>query len=173
MHIVLGILGVLGALAFWYYRMKFISEAAGEVADVVGRIQGQFRTAKLKKKAGESPIASISEPIVAAAALMISIAELDDPLSEVEVTAIREQLGGLTRAEAVEEAYVYARWATEQVIDTNTVIARLKKIFNEQLNTEERRELLQMVTVAAQAGGDLNDDQVHAMARLKRSLNLG
>lgn len=172
MHIVLGVLGILGALAFWYYRMKFLSEAASEVGDVVGRIQGQFRTAKLKKKAGESPITSIGEPIVAAAALMISIAELDDPLSETEVTSIQDQLVELTRPEAAEEAYVYARWATEQVIDTNNVILRLKNMLNEKLNTDERLELLRMVTTAAQAGGDLNDDQVLAISTLKRSLNL-
>ncbi|WP_108882665.1 TerB family tellurite resistance protein [Anderseniella sp. Alg231-50] len=172
MHVVLGILGVLGALTFWYYRMKYISEATSEVADVVGRIQGQFRTAKLKKKAGESPITSIGEPIVAAAALMISIAELDDPLSEPEIASIRDQLSELTRPDAVEEAYVYARWATEQVIDTNNVILRLKNMLNEKLNSDERRELLAMVTTAAQAGGDLNDEQIQAIATLNRSLNL-
>lgn len=173
MHIVLGILGILGALAFWYYRMKYISEATSEVADVVGRIQGQFRTAKLKKKAGESPITSIDEPIVAAAALMISVAELDDPLSEAEVSSIRDQLSELTRPEAVEEAYVYARWATEQVIDTNNVILRLKNMLNQKLNTDERQALLGMVTVAAQSGGELTDEQIRAIGTLNRSLNLG
>ena len=36
MHILLAILGIMGAAAFWWYRFKYMSEAAGEGADARG-----------------------------------------------------------------------------------------------------------------------------------------
>lgn len=37
------LLGILGAGAFWWYRLKMMNDAAQDVADVVGRVQGSIR----------------------------------------------------------------------------------------------------------------------------------
>ena len=55
MPFLIAILGVLGAAAIWWYRMKAMNEAAREVADVVGRVQGNIRRKKLRKQAALSP----------------------------------------------------------------------------------------------------------------------
>jgi DNA-binding transcriptional regulator of glucitol operon len=56
MHIVLAVVAILGAAAVWWYRIKYMSETAGEIADAVGRVQGGLRRGKLRKKAALSPI---------------------------------------------------------------------------------------------------------------------
>lgn len=38
MHILIAAIGLLGAAAFWWYRLKIMNDAAREVADVVGRV---------------------------------------------------------------------------------------------------------------------------------------
>ena len=58
MHILLAVLGIMGAAAFWWYRIKYMSEAAGEVADTVGRVRGKMRRDKLRKKAAVAPVAA-------------------------------------------------------------------------------------------------------------------
>ena len=37
MHILLALLGIAAAGAFWWYRLKMMNDAAGEVIDAVGR----------------------------------------------------------------------------------------------------------------------------------------
>src|SRR5436190_2401212 len=54
MPFLIAILGVLGAGAFWWYRMKAMNDAAREVADIVGRVQGNIRRKKLRKQAALS-----------------------------------------------------------------------------------------------------------------------
>lgn len=126
------ILAVLGAMAFaavWWYRLKYMSEAANEVADAVGRVQGRFRRNKLRKKAAMAPITAIDDPVTAAVTVITAIGSED--------TSVSEQLEHRVRAEAraiaasdkkLDEAVIYAKWATDQVADVQTVIDQAAKL---------------------------------------------
>ena len=70
MHIVLAVVGLIGAAAFWWYRLKYMSDAANEAVDAVGRVQGHFRRGKLRKKSALAPISAIDDPVIAAATIM-------------------------------------------------------------------------------------------------------
>lgn len=61
MHILIAAIGLLGAAAFWWYRMKAMNDAAREVADVVGRVQGNIRRKRLRKQAALSPLTAIDD----------------------------------------------------------------------------------------------------------------
>jgi hypothetical protein len=52
MHIVLAILGLLGGGLIWWYRLKVLSEAAGDVVGSMGRVRGYFR----RRKIGSRPL---------------------------------------------------------------------------------------------------------------------
>ncbi|TIS30185.1 MAG: hypothetical protein E5W95_36180, partial [Mesorhizobium sp.] len=70
----------LGAAAFWWYRMKAMNDAAREVADVVGRVQGKIRRKRLRKQAALSPLTAIDDPVVAAATLITAIIAENGPV---------------------------------------------------------------------------------------------
>ncbi|MEO5758597.1 MAG: hypothetical protein ABIQ51_17245, partial [Mesorhizobium sp.] len=80
MPFLIAIFGLLGAAAFWWYRMKAMNEAARDVADVIGRVQGSVRRKKLRKQAALSPLTAIDDPVVAAATLITSIVSEDGPV---------------------------------------------------------------------------------------------
>ena len=90
MPFLIALLGVLGAAAFWWYRMKAMNDAAREVADVVGRVQGNIRRKKLRKQAALSPLTAIDDPVVAAATLITALAAEHGPILPKRETVIRE-----------------------------------------------------------------------------------
>jgi hypothetical protein len=42
-HILLGLLAILGGAAFWYWRLKAVKEATDDVADMAGRAWGKWQ----------------------------------------------------------------------------------------------------------------------------------
>ena len=59
MHVILGILGVLGALVFWYYRIRVIGQAANEVVDAAGKMRGAYNRRKFRNKVEGSVLTTI------------------------------------------------------------------------------------------------------------------
>lgn len=149
MHIVVAIIGILGAAAFWWYRMQGIGQAASEVADVAGRVRGQFRRNAMRKKAAVAPVTAIDDPVVAAATIVMAIAA-EDQLVTPEIEArVRKEIAPITDTEKLEEAMIYAKWATDQVADVQTVIDKAAAFLCERLSTDEKEQLVAMVDAAA------------------------
>ena len=61
MHILLPLLGVLGAFGYWYFALKNAGKAAGEIADVAGRARGAYKRNQFRKKADAS-VLGIDKP---------------------------------------------------------------------------------------------------------------
>ncbi|RUV66668.1 MAG: hypothetical protein EOR30_09620 [Mesorhizobium sp.] len=152
MHILIAAIGLLGAAAFWWYRMKAMNDAAREVADVVGRVQGNIRRKRLRKQAALSPLTAIDDPVVAAATLITAIVSENGPVLPQREAAIRLMISEIADDKKTDEAVVYAKWAASQIDDATIVIDKLAPFLRERLDVTERNDLLQMVNRAAQAG---------------------
>jgi len=172
MHIVLIVLGVLGAAAVWWYRLKMMGDAANEVASQVGRVQGHFRRQKLRKKAAVAPVAAIDDPVVAAATVMMAIAAEDAVVSDALKDRVSNTVSGIAAsAQKADEAVTYAIWASNQVADVQTVIDQTAGFLTDRLSEDEKEELVGMVQSVV-----LKDER-HAMYaqridRLRRKLGL-
>ncbi|TIU64652.1 MAG: hypothetical protein E5W15_26360, partial [Mesorhizobium sp.] len=109
MPILIAILGLLGAAAIWWYRLKYMSDAAREVADVVGRVQGNIRRKKLRKQAALSPLTAIDDPVVAAATLITAIVAEQGPVLPKREAVIRDVISQIAETpKKTDEAVVYA-----------------------------------------------------------------
>lgn len=172
MHILLAIVGILGAAALWWYRLKYMSDAANEVVDKVGRVQGHFRRQKLRKKAAIAPVAAIDDPVVAAATVMLSIASEDQPVSDALEARVREAVAPIAPTkDKAEEAVTYAKWASNQVADVPTVIDQTANFLTGKLDEAEKEQLVAMVQSV------IRKEERHAMYaqridRLRRKLDL-
>ncbi|MES0200275.1 hypothetical protein [Mesorhizobium sp. M0011] len=170
MPFLIAILGVMGAAAFWWYRMKAMNEAARDVADVVGRVQGNIRRKKLRKQAALSPLTAIDDPVVAAATLITSIVSEDGPILPQREAVIRAVISEIADKKKTDEAVVYAKWAAAQVDDTTVVIDKLAPFLRERLDVAERNDLLQMVNRAAQGGEKRLEISDQRILRLRQKL---
>ncbi len=151
MHILLGLFGLIMFAAVWWYRMKYMSEAVGEAADAIGRVQSKIRREKIRKKTAVAPVAAINDPLTAAATIMAAIASEDSVLSPDLEQSVRTQLERIETGKKLDEAMVYAKWASEQVATVTSVIDIAGKYLSEKLNEDEKLELIDMVIDAVPA----------------------
>ncbi|KUM23879.1 hypothetical protein AU467_08140 [Mesorhizobium loti] len=171
MPFLIAVLGLLGAAAIWWYRMKAMNEAAREVADVVGRVQGNIRRKKLRKQAALSPLTAIDDPVVAAATLITAIVSEQGPILPQREAVIREVIAQIAESpKKTDEAVVYAKWAASQVDDTTIVIDKLAPFLRERLDPHERDDLLRMLNRVAQGGEQRLRIADQRMLRLRQKL---
>ncbi|AGB43575.1 hypothetical protein LB516_10390 [Mesorhizobium sp. CO1-1-7] len=171
MPFLIAVLGVLGAAALWWYRMKAMNDAAREVAEVVGRVQGNIRRKKLRKQAALSPLTAIDDPVVAAATLITAIVSEDGPVLPRREAVIREVISQIAAGpKKTDEAVVYAKWAATQIDDTTIVIDKLAPFLRERLDPNERDDLLQMLNRVAQGGEQSLKIPDQRMLRLRQKL---
>jgi uncharacterized tellurite resistance protein B-like protein len=172
MHVLLAVLGVLGAAAFWWYRLKFIGDAAGEIVDAAGWARGAFRRRKFKKRADAATLDSIADPRTAAAVFLVAMATADGPLTAREEAAIRDAMMGVLAIEKPDEEMIFARWAAADVADLNSLVTRFSKVWNARLEPRERRQLYELAAGMAALDGGPDDIQVSALRRLRDRLGL-
>ncbi|TKB78608.1 MAG: hypothetical protein E5W81_14145 [Mesorhizobium sp.] len=170
MHVLIAAIGLLGAAAFWWYRLKTMNDAAREVADVVGRVQGNIRRKKLRKQAALSPLTAIDDPVVAAATLITAIISEHGPVLPQREAAIRSVISEIADKKQTDEAVIYAKWAASQIDDATVVIDKLAPFLRERLDAAERSDLLQMVSRAAEADGQSLQISDQRMLRLRQKL---
>jgi uncharacterized tellurite resistance protein B-like protein len=170
MPFLIAVLGVLGAAALWWYRMKAMNEAARDVADVIGRVQGSVRRKKLRKQAALSPLTAIDDPVVAAATLITAIVSENGPVLPQREAVIRSVISEIADKKKTDEAVIYAKWAASQIDDTTIVIDKLAPFLRERLDVSERNDLLQMINRAAQGGEKRLEIADQRILRLRQKL---
>lgn len=151
MHIVLAILVLLGGALFWWYRLKVLGEAAGDVIDSVGRARGYLRRRRIRLQAEHSPLTAIEDPILAAATLIFAIIAEDVLITDNHFEAVRGLILDISNPRKADEAMIYAKWAFSQIGDTPTVIEKISPFLRQQLSELEKYELIDMVEDAASA----------------------
>lgn len=173
MHILLAILGIAAAGAFWWYRLKMMNDAAGEAIDTVGRVRGNFRRKKIRKQNELSPVTAISDPVVGAATIITALVTDDLALSSPRDTTLRKEIGGIASNEAnASEALIYAKWASEQIDDAATVIDKVSPLLREKLDDDEKLAFLDMVRRVATADPDPIPTLEPNLRRLRQKLGL-
>lgn len=174
MPFILGALAVLGAIVFFVIRANQAAQAARELGEVANEAKGFLRRRRWKSKTNTDQIREIDDPRLAAAVMMCALAKSDDDLSESEVTAILDQLGGplaLAPADA-EEMLAQARWLTREMKDLGAVLHRATPHINAHCTAPEKAELLDMLIAVTEVDGPIDAIQQDALDRLRRELDL-
>jgi uncharacterized tellurite resistance protein B-like protein len=169
-HIVLGLLAVLGGAAFWWYRMRYISDAASEVHDMAGRAWGKYKRHKFRKKAESAPVESVEDPVAAAVVMMLAVAKTDGPLSAQSEQLIEKIAREEMAIDDTTELMTFAKWVDKHVHDANDVARRYSKLWGNALNMDERRELVDMVRRVAEADGAVSREKEITISRLRERL---
>ena len=172
MPILLAIIGVLGAGAFWRYRMKYLGQAAGEIVDAAERARGAYRRRQFRKKADAATIDAIADPRTAAVVFLVALSSADGPLTPAHEAAIRDAMTGVMSVEKPDEELVFAKWAAADVADLNALVSRLSKLWIARLDMPERQQLYDLASSIAALEEPPSDMQISALRRLKDRLGL-
>ena len=172
MPVVLAILGALGAALFWYYRLRDMGHAAGEVVETAQRMRGAYRRRQFRRKAESSPVVAVDDPAAAAVAMLIALASERGSLSRAAEEAIKAEMQrgmGLTR---IEETFTFARWVAGHATDPNTLSLRFAKLWLASFEPSQREDLHDMAGRVIEADGEPTRGQISALRILHSRLGL-
>ena len=93
MHIILGILGAVAALSYYFFVFRKAGEAASEAVDMAQRVRGKMRRNAFRKKAEGSVLSAVEDPGTAAAVWFVKLADVDGPMNE----EAKSQIIGIVR----------------------------------------------------------------------------
>jgi DNA-binding transcriptional regulator of glucitol operon len=172
MHILFGLLAILGGLAFWWYRMKNVAEATSEMTDAAGRAWGKYKRYRFSKKAESSPVEAVEDPVAAATVMMIAMVKEENELTPAAEEAIRNEAVSVMKIDDPEELMVFAKWVANHVQDANSVSLRYAKLWASALNRDERIELVEMVERATASIAPLTRNQEVKLGKLRERLGL-
>ena len=172
MHVLVLVLGLVGAGACWWCRMRYLGRTAAEVVDSAERLRGAYRRRQFRKKADAAAIDAISDPRTAAAVMLVALASVDGPLSPDAEDKIKASMRRLMAADNPDEDLIFAKWAAADVADLNSLVSRLSRVWNARLSAAERRDLYDLAGEIAALNGRPDDAATSALRHLENRLGL-
>lgn len=146
---ILVLIAVLAGAAFWWYRLRGIGIATGDIVDTTEWLDGAIRRRNIRRGAELSPITAIDDPVIAAGVILAAFAGLRPGPGREE--AVRDALLSIAGAAAADEAVRYGFWANAQFADSLTVVAETATLATSWLDTKERAHLVEMAVAVARA----------------------
>lgn len=174
MHILIGILTVLGVIAFFIIRANQAGQAARELADTVGDVRRFGRRHSWNRVADRATLDLVDEPVLAAAAMMCAVAAAEGVLTErhsrtiSSLIAARLGVGGRDG----EELFAQGRWLAGQTPTLGVALDRLSVPITKHCDAAERADLIDMLRTVAKADGPPSAIQSDAIGNLARKLGI-
>jgi uncharacterized tellurite resistance protein B-like protein len=163
---------ILGVAAAWYWRLMVIKQTADDVTDMAGRAWGTWKRYKFRKRAEDSPVEAVDDPVAAAVIMMMAVASEEHPLTPAAEAAIRAALVTKMGIADPTELMVFGKWVTSHVEDANNVSLRYAKLWLRDLSHGERMDFAQMVRRVAAADGEVSARQQVKIAKLIERLGV-
>lgn len=173
MHILLGLIAIIGGVVFWIWRIRNAATVAREVVDVADDVRAAVRRFGYRRHADKHPLDAVEDPRLAVAGILAAIAKMDGDYTREQMTTIQSECARVFEAtpKDAEDFASYGRWLAHQLSNPDEVVRRLARSLSGALGPEERAQFLDMVErVAAVEGGGISDPQRLAHKRLTEML---
>lgn len=173
MHVLIGLIAIIGAVAFWLWRVRAAAEASNEIVDAASDARAALRRYGYRRKAGQHPTESVDDPRLAAAAILAAVAKMDGDLTADQFNALRVECRASFRVDQGEadDMAAYGRWLADQCKSPDDAIRRLAKIVRDRAPKEAHGDMIRMMErVASVQGGAPSSLQKDAIEMVKRTL---
>lgn len=172
MHIIVALTAIIGGIGWLLWRLHMASEAARGLMDTADDVRGFWRRRSWRNKLASDQLQLVDDSRVAAAVMMIALAQHDGAMTEAEQRTILTQMMEKFSAAAsvADELFAHARWIAKDVVDVDSCFRRLAHVIEKKCGAPEREEFIEMLTAVVNAGEPLGDAERNAFDRLKRVL---
>ncbi|MFT7578080.1 MAG: putative tellurite resistance protein B-like protein [Alphaproteobacteria bacterium] len=173
MHILAGIIAAIGALAVLMWRMQRTAEAAKGLTEATDDLRSYLRWRNWRKKLTENRLDTITDPRIAATAMMVALAQSDGTLIErEEVTFIDQAVAKCQIDQSLAtELLEHSRWLDAEVKDLDNCFMRLTPVITENCGPEPRNDLIDMLNAVAAHASDASSDQAgRSITKLRNRL---
>ncbi len=171
MPVLIAILGALAAAGIWYWRLRNAGEIARDLTEVANDVRLAARRFGFRRRANVHPVDCIDDARMAAAGIVMGIAEMDGALTEAEIRTASLQFQSVfdTPKDEADELVTFGRWIANQSPSREEGVRRLSKRLLALAGLEVGSDLVRMVqTVATADGGALNEDASDALQTIRR-----
>ena len=174
MHILLGLLTLVGIIALIVIRMGQVSRAGREVVDAAGEAKGWVRRRDWNKKLGYDASQDVGDPRLAATMMMCAVGKETGDLTERQKDEIRAAMRSHFQMEdaAAEDMLAEAHWRTSEIKVLGSFLQRVAAPVRERCSEKEMRDLIAMLRNVAKVQGGSSDIQDDAIRQLQRQLGL-
>ncbi len=168
MHIILGLITLVGAIGYLLYRMQ---QTAETVKDLDRNTQGLQRRAKRGfTSVFGTPLSRVRDPKLAATILMIQLVRTGAPVTAAEKTTILDQIADGLGVESPQALFEQAWAYTENRAFFSMVADELLPLLRNQLTMDEREVLIDMLQKTADSYNEASELQQSSINRLKKRL---
>ena len=171
-HILAGIVTVLGIIGVVLWRLHMAAVAAKGLAETANDARGLFRRWRWQRKFASNPLDLVQDPREAAVAMMVAVAQSDGAMTDRErqviITELVARIGATERQ--AEELLAHGRWLTRDVRDIDHCLDKLAPLIKRQCSPEQYSDVLQMLNKVASAEAQPGEIEVAALARVSRAL---
>lgn len=176
MPYIVALLGLIGAVWFWMFRLRMAKMALDDLAGVAQDVMSAARRFGFHRKRNLHPVESLDDPDVAVAGAGLAFLELSGLPSAEQHDALLVSLQrhlGHDRAKA-EEAMVLGRWLVAQSGGAVSGLERLSRRLQRLKGNAALTPLMNVLNDVATAGrgGTLSDRQREALAEITRIFRL-
>tara|TARA_R110002072_G_scaffold54220_3_gene142351 strand:+ start:401 stop:928 length:528 start_codon:yes stop_codon:yes gene_type:complete len=174
MHIVLAILGALGAIGVIVWRISMAIQGARVIGEAAGEVANLPRKMRFRSKANRKGLSGVDDPQEAAAILLLGMARCGGEVTLEEKSTIRAEMARRfeTSEEQAEELLARAAWISASLHNPEDGITRMTNVIAQRLSARELGELAAMMEVVAHAGGNPTPAQNAYLAQYRRRAGL-
>lgn len=176
MHILIAVIGLLTALAVWYWRLKMLGEVASKGMDAAETLANLPRRLAFKRKSGKSGLQIVDDPREAATILMLQVAQGQGALTEKQKATIQSEIVNnfqFSETDA-EELIEHALWISAEAGKPHATVSRMTDFVQHApgLGPKEIVDLDSMLVTVSEAEGSPNAAQLDLLALFRRKAGL-
>lgn len=172
LHILLGILAVVGGIIIWIIRLGSLARSSREIGDAAGDIMGAARRARIRRKATASPLTTLSDPRDAAVALMVAVTKTEGDLTQTQAKFIERQAVELLGYADGAEALAHGRWLCQEAVEPGHVVQRVVPLISKACDEEQKRDIVRLMTEVASLDSEPARIQLQAIQKLAYDLGV-
>lgn len=176
MHIIVTLIGFLGFLAVWYWRLKMLRDVAKDGRKVVETVSNLPRKMRFKSKTGKGGLGVVDDPREAAAILMLEIAQARGTLTERQEALIRgEIMHHFEFQESDANALLtQAGWLSRNAGASHIVMSKMTDFVRKSpgMTGKELVDLDGMLVVISEAEGDPTESQLDLLTIYREKTGL-
>ncbi len=169
MHILIGLITLIGGIAFWIYRARMAANAASEIADIAGTVVGAARRFGFRRRHDMHPVDCIDDATLAAGALTVAFLDLGpaqtEEIRKAHLLALQQHFA-IEKVEA-EELLVMGHWLVNECNGPAPATTRLGKRLMKLTGSHALDAPLKVINDVAGASGGLIDSQRDALHDLR------
>ncbi len=176
MHILFALLGFIGFIAVWYYRIKMMSGVAKDGAKAAKTVANLPRKLAFQHKARKGGLQVVNDPREAAAIMMLEVAQARGPLTEKQSATIRGEIMHhfeYTEADA-DGLITQASWLAREAGAAHSIMTRMAGFLQNtsSLGPKELVDMDGMLVAVSEAEGTPTADQLDLIESFRRKTGL-